>query len=246
MAIHYRTRGFVIKKRDIGEADRIFTVLTQDFGKIKISGKAIRKIASKLRGGIDIFYLSEIEFIQGKSYKTLTDTIVLEKFENIKRDLNKFKIVHKIAELLDNLLGVEEKDDKLWDLLVEVFEKLNDYSLSVTHYSLIYYYFLWNFFSILGYKPELFRCAICQKKLSPDAVYFSSDDGGIICSSCKNEAKKSKKINSDFVKVLRLILKKDWQILFKLKIQPFLQKLLKEISEDYYSHLLSIHSSLPR
>ncbi|MBU4204806.1 recombination protein O N-terminal domain-containing protein [Patescibacteria group bacterium] len=73
MALHYRTIGFVLKKNDIGEADRIFTVFTLDFGKVKISGKAIRKIASKLKGGIDVISLSEIEFIQGKAYKTLTD-----------------------------------------------------------------------------------------------------------------------------------------------------------------------------
>ncbi len=86
MALHYRTCGFVIKKNDIAEADRIFTVFSQDFGKIKILGKAIRKITSKLKSGIDTFYLSEIEFIQGKTYKTLTDSVVLEKFENIKKN----------------------------------------------------------------------------------------------------------------------------------------------------------------
>jgi len=89
MAIHYRTCGFVIKKDNIGEFDRIFTVFSQDFGKIKILGKAIRKIASKLKSGIEIISLSEIEFIQGKTHKTLTDAIILEKFDNIKKDLSR-------------------------------------------------------------------------------------------------------------------------------------------------------------
>ncbi len=245
MALHYRTCGFVIKKNDIAEADRIFTVFSQDFGKIKILGKAIRKITSKLKSGIDTFYLSEIEFIQGKTYKTLTDSVVLEKFENIKKNLTKLKIIHKIAGSLDGLLGVEEKDEKLWDLINETFGKLEDYSLLVKNYPLIYYYFLWNFFSILGYKPELFYCVVCQKKLNPNTLYFSSNEAGVVCNLCINKTKKPKRINSDLVKILRLISKKDWQTLFKLKIQPLSQKLLKEISEDYYYYLLSIHSSLP-
>ena len=70
MAVHYRTQAFILNKTDWNEADQIFTVYTEEFGKIKIVAKAIRKIKSKLRSGMDLFYLSEIEFIQGKSYKT--------------------------------------------------------------------------------------------------------------------------------------------------------------------------------
>ena len=78
MAIHYRTQGFILKKTDRGEADQILTIYTKDFGKLEILGKAIRKIKSKLRSGADLFYFSEIEFIQGKAYKTLTDILKLK------------------------------------------------------------------------------------------------------------------------------------------------------------------------
>ena len=84
MAVHYRTQGFVLRKTDLREADQVFSIYTKDFGKLKILGKAIRKIKSKLRSGADLFYLSELEFIQGKAYKTLTDAIALNKFKNIR------------------------------------------------------------------------------------------------------------------------------------------------------------------
>ncbi len=63
MAVHYRTQGFVLKKTDLWEADQVFSIYTQDFGKLKVLGKAIRKIKSKLRSGAELFYLSETEFI---------------------------------------------------------------------------------------------------------------------------------------------------------------------------------------
>lgn len=241
MALHYRTCGFVIKKKDNGEADRVFTIFSQDFGKIKVIGKAIRKIASKLKGGIDIFCLSEIEFIQGKAYKTLTDAIVLKKFKSIGENLIRLKVFHKISESFD-LLRTEEKDEELWNLLNETLKKLEKDSLLTEEYLLIYYYFLWNLFFILGYKPELFHCVVCQKKLNPSNLYFSSDEGGVICSFCLNKAENIIKIDSDLVKILRLISEKDWKTIIKLKTQLFSSKLLKEVSEDYYSHLLSIHS----
>jgi DNA repair protein RecO (recombination protein O) len=246
MAVLYKTQGFVVKKSDSGEADRIFTIFSREFGKIKIKGKAIRKIASKLRSGIDTFCILEIEFIQGKNQKTLTDAVILERFSNIKNDQTKIKFGRRILSSLDSLAGEEQKDEKIWNLAKEVFEKLDYYNLSVAHYSLLHYYFLWNLFSILGYHPQLFRCTVCGKELDPAIVCFSSDEGGAVCEFCVSKANDIKKINVDLVKILRLILKKDWDILPKLKLQPFSQRMLQDVSDNYYRHLLSVHLSQER
>ena len=98
MATHYRTQGFIVKKTDRGETDQLLTIYTKDFGKLEILGKAIRKVKSKLRGGAELFYFSEIEFIQGKTNKTLTDANLIESFPNIRKNLKKLAIAHKIAE----------------------------------------------------------------------------------------------------------------------------------------------------
>jgi len=220
MAVHYRTQGFVIKKTDRGEADQLFTIYTKDFGKLEILGKAIRKIKSKLRGGIELFYLSEIEFIQGKTYKTLTDAILIESFPNIRKALKKLAVVNRIAENLDDLVKGQEPDKETWELLLETFNKLNtkypDFiedsrqsrnKIQNTRY-IIYYYFLWNLFSILGYQPELTKNTLSGKK-----------------------------IDTNIIKILKLIFKKDWPILSRLKIEPLHLKLLKDVSEWYNKNI---------
>jgi len=136
MAIHYRTQGFILKKEDLGEADRVFTIFTKDFGKLEILGKAIRKIQSKLRGGMELFYLSEVAFIQGKRYKTLTDAILIDSFPNLRKDLLRLKIAYQIVEVLDNLIRGEEKDEKIWELLNETLEKLKEKPPEI-----VYHYF---------------------------------------------------------------------------------------------------------
>ena len=160
MALHYRTQGFILKKVDVGESDRIFTIFTKDFGKLEILAKALRKITSKLRGGMELFYLSDIEFIQGKTHKTLTDAILIERFPNLRKDLKKLKIAFEISEIIDNLIKGEEKDEQIWQLLRKTLERLNNVYLSIKECWLIYYYFLWNFLSILGFKPQLNFCSI--------------------------------------------------------------------------------------
>ena len=258
MIFYYRTEGFVFKKEDRLEADRVFSVFTKDFGRIEVFGKAIRKINAKLRSGIEIFSLSEIEFIQGKNKKTLIYALLLEKFKNIENVPEKLEIAYKISDVLDSLIKGEEKDENIFNLLNDSLSKLNNYSPLIADYLLIYYYFFWNFISILGHKPEIFKCVACQQKLNPESLYFSNKEGGVICKVCFSSKKDGVKTNSDLVKVLRLILKKvprsgngtgipvaegdlgNWDILPRLKIENKTKLLLKEISESYHRYLLSI------
>lgn len=237
MFTHYRSQGFVLKEEKRGEADKVFIVFTKDFGKLKISGKAIRKIRSKLRAGIQPFYLSEIEFIQGKNQRTLTDAISLDKFPNIKKNFNKLRIISKITEVFNDLVKGEEPDEKLWNLLLEVFKGLDSSPSSHSLYSLIYYYFIWNLFSILGYKPIFDQCIVCQKKLVPDTLYFEMEQGGLMCGSCFKRSKKGEKTEVETIKILKVLLEKKWKIFSKLKIKTEHQKNLKKISEDYLAYL---------
>jgi len=271
MFTHYRTQGFILKKTDQGEADRIFTIYTKDFGKLEILAKAERKIKSKLKGGLGLFYLSEIEFVQGRTHKTLTDAILIENFPNLRKDLEKLPIAYGISEVLDNLIKGQEPDEKIWHLLNETFNKLNNSQLPTTNYQLLYYYFLWNLLSISGYQPELYNCSLCQKNLLPEKLYFNSKEGGIICQSCfkklklveedksssspTERAKRSeggkertffdfaaarvgKEVDPETVKILRIILEKNWPLLSKLKVEEKYLKGLDSVSKNYLSFLV--------
>lgn len=238
MFIHYRTQGLILKKEDLGEADRLFTIYSRDFGRLKILGKGIRKISSKLRSGMEIFYLSEIEFIQGKTYKTLTDAILIEKFENLRKDLKRLSIAYKISEVLDNLIKGQERDEKIWHLLNEVFNKLNNLQFRVYSLQLIYYYFLWNFLSFLGYKSELYLCSICQKNLKPENLYFNQEEGGVICQKCFERINSGEKIKPETVKILRLFFEKNFDFLTKLKFENEILKPVKSITENYLNYIL--------
>jgi len=283
MFVHHRTSGFILKKVDRREAGQLLMIYTKDFGKLEILAKAVRKISSKLRSGAEIFYLSEIEFIQGKTNKTLTDAILIEKFENLRKDLKKIKIAHKIVEVFDILIQGQEKDENLWSLLNETFDKLNNQQLTINNQQLpepqrrakrtsfsslphlklrwvkkriyplclLYYYFFWNLLSILGYRPELYSCVLCQKKLVPGKFFFSAKEGGVICQKCFKELKlgsqrtsvlfhpalrSGKEITTETIKILRIILKKDWTLFSKLKIEKPNLKSLNTIINEYYSY----------
>ncbi len=221
MATHYRTKGYVIKKTDLREADQLFTLYTQDFGKIDILGRAIRKIKSKLRPGAEILNYSEIEFIQGKGYKTLTDAVLINKFKDFKNDDQKARTAFRIAETLDQMIKAPEPDREIWQLLNDSFKKID--SLEI-----VYHYFLWNLLSLLGYQIDLYHCVACQKELVPLKLYFNPDEGGIVCAQCFDKINKRIDVCPQAVKIIRLLLTKEWEIIKRLKItEPHLNDLDK-------------------
>lgn len=229
MFVYYRTEGIIIKKEDRGEADQLFLIYTKDFGRLEILGKAIRKISSKLRAGIDVFYLSEVEFIQGKVQKTLTDATLIKRFDNLKKDLNKLKAAQEISAILDYLLRGQEPDIKVWQLINETLNGLDGLKLKNDNWKteIIYYRFFWNLLAFLGYGIELYHCAFCQNKLQAGKNYLNKKENGIVCPSCFGRTKTGVEITPETIKVLRIILKKNLQALLKLKIEA---KYLKELS----------------
>jgi len=251
MACRYRTKGLVLKEEDKGEADRFFTLYTKDFGKIRVLGKAIRKIKSKLRGGIRFFSFSEIEFVRGKVYNTLTEAVVIKRFENIKANLGKIATAYQIVNLVDRLIKGEEKDENIWSLLEEVFENLDIENLDIDSslefdnqfFDLsvlrpkrmeIYYCFLWNLLSILGYRINLYRCSFCRKKIENRKRYYNQEEG-VICGECFSKIGKGNEISFEAVKVLHIFLKRDWQTVLKLKISKNCEKSLNLISRNLES-----------
>lgn len=238
MFTRYRTQGIIFDKKDSGEADRIFTVFTKDYGKLDFLAKSERKITSKLRAGLEIFYLSEVEFVQGKAYKTLTDAILINNFKNLRKSLIRLKIAYGISEILKALIKHQEHDSKVWLLISESFEKLNNPKIKNFNLKIILYYFLWNFLLISGYELEIYNCVVCGEKIKPNNIFFSPKEGGLLCQGCAKNLKSAKEINPNVVKIIRILIKRDWFTLGKLKIDKEHLNQLSEVSRYYFSQIL--------
>lgn len=240
---YYRTKGFVLAKKNSGEADQIFTLYTQNFGKIEVVGKSIRKITSKLKAGIDVFYFIEAEFIQGKRQKILTDAILLEKFFNIRKFPEAFFVFSQMSEAVSRLIPAEKIDEAVWNLLLETIKKINDLSFKKLKLEILCHYFLWNFFSLLGYSPELYSCPICSSKLLPETFFLSPHHGGVICWGCCSKERKENQslpafeIEVGTVKLVRFLIKEPIEKAGRLNIwEKDLQNLNKAF-DMYFSFL---------
>lgn len=104
---HLATSGIILRRTDYGEADRIITFLTSDFGKMHAMAKGVRKSKSKLAGGIELFSVSELHFIKGKSdIDTLVSTRLIRHFAKIVRDLDRTNIAYHILKSANKTIEV--------------------------------------------------------------------------------------------------------------------------------------------
>ncbi len=230
MFSRYRTKGIVIGRDNQGESDRILTLYTEDFGKLKLFGKSIRKESSKLRSGAEPFSLIEAEFIEGRARKTLTDVKILNSYVSINKDIEKIALGNRIAGDLNYLIKGEEKDSEVWNLTEKSFGRINDSGKGLDSY----HYFFWNLIFMLGYGPELYRCSQCRGKVDPKNLLLSPEDGGLVCKSCSPK-ESAFFVEEGTVKAIRVILNSKEGSFKKIKLGFRDEKSLWNANRKYFS-----------
>lgn len=121
-----RTKSFVLRRTNFGESDRILNLLTEE-GYASVMAKGVRKLKSKLAGGIEMFCLNEITFHEGKNNKIgiLTSSKMLKCYDKIPISLEKLEFASKVLRSVNHL--AESTDGSVYFSLVkQVFEALNE------------------------------------------------------------------------------------------------------------------------
>jgi len=110
----YNTEGIIIGGQDIGEADRVFSILTKEFGRLDILSQEVRLLKSKLRYHLKLFSYGRFSFVGTKNFWRLTDAEELLTFDDIYKNPAKLFVAAGIANLLNRMLRGQERDIMLW------------------------------------------------------------------------------------------------------------------------------------
>lgn len=95
--------GLVLRRVNLGEADRFITLYTRDNGKVEVLAKGVRKITSKRSSHIEPLNLIRFHSVKTSKNFILTEVEVIDSFENRKSDLKQCEIAFFVCELIDNL-----------------------------------------------------------------------------------------------------------------------------------------------
>lgn len=144
--------AIILKRTDFGEADRIITLLTPDYGKLRVMAKGVRRVKSKLAGGIELFSISHITYIQGRGeIHTLVSTRLEKHFGKIVKNIDRVQLGYELIKKLDKVTE-DEAESGYFELLHQGFEVLDD---PTVHTQLIQTWFSAQLLRIGGHEPNL-------------------------------------------------------------------------------------------
>jgi len=153
-----KTEAIILKSADLNETGRNLIVYSEKLGKINIRAIGVKKVESKLRPHIESISYVQMILVEGKNSLILKDAILLDQFLNIKKNLERIKIAKKIADLIDEAIAGQEKDEDIWKLVLKTFEDLNNIdSTSVASDTTSVDKFQKKIIQLLGYDPETIK-----------------------------------------------------------------------------------------
>jgi DNA repair protein RecO (recombination protein O) len=146
------TKGIILRRTDYGEADRILHFLTPDHGKVTGIAKGVRKSKSRLAGGIELFSVSELSFIVGKSeIYTIISARLFKHFDNIVKELDRTNIAYECIRVI-NKATEDNPEPAYFNLMENVFEALDNLSLDANITQL---WFRAQLIKLAGHSPNL-------------------------------------------------------------------------------------------
>ncbi|XOU93925.1 MAG: DNA repair protein RecO [Candidatus Kerfeldbacteria bacterium] len=231
----YFPQGLILQHDNIREADRLLIVFTSDHGLIKVIARGVRKITSKLAGNLEPITLADFMIIQGKYYDVIASSEPVNIFRNIKNNLNNLQTMQYICFVVNRTYTGNQGDQRIYKLLLEILKNLENSKNN--NNKLLVWYFILRYISYLGYQPELYNCLHCNNKISNENNYFSNKKGGLICNNCYKAIEGSINISNNSIKIIRLMLNKNFSNLSKVIYNNVLIPELDSIVSGYLSYV---------
>lgn len=178
--MHINTYGIVIKAINIGERDKLLTIITSDYGKISVYAKGANSLKSKLASSSNLFAYSKLVLFNNRSKYSLDNTELIEIFYNLRNDIKKLSLAQYFAELM-GVLAVENTNCK--ELLSFFLNTLYLLTTKDKHLNLIKSVFELKALSYAGYMPDLEGCHNCDAN---ENLFFCIKDGFLLCGQCNN------------------------------------------------------------
>src|SRR3989344_1768232 len=170
-----RTKAIIIKKQATNEYDELITCYTQEFGKLTAVAKSVLKGSSMQAMHLDNFNLVDFELINGRSIPIIAAAQSENSFRNIKSGLPTLAVAQFFMDVLDKMVFDLQKDESLWEFMIDVLEKLDSKvrpETALTFFRQKQFYLL----GVMGYHPgddldRDFEYALGARLRSLDFIY---------------------------------------------------------------------------
>jgi DNA repair protein RecO (recombination protein O) len=238
----YRAHGVILRRRELGETDRIVTIFTREHGKQRVVAKGTRRPGSRLAGHLEPFMVTNVLIARGRNLDIISQAECLTPFSRLRTDERAIGAAGLCAELIDSLTAEDQPHPQVFELLTGSLDLLEQ-GADPRRVTLVFEHGL---LASLGYRPEVQRCTACGQDLEPVPCGFSLDAGGVVCHRCMRPASGLTLVSVDALKVLRMLDRGDVTRVLKLRIPDPIIDEVDRLLADYVRQIVGKDSQARR
>lgn len=175
--------GVVAREVKVGEYDKILTVISPKYGKIKVSGKGVRSIKNKNSAGTGLLSYSSFELKEGREIHTIVQCELKENFYDLRKDLYRLSVGCYFGELASFVARENEPCEPLVKLLLNALYFLQKEECPADALKAI---FELRLLVEEGLAPSADACVFCGSE--KDLRWFDTQEGCAVCESCREAA----------------------------------------------------------
>lgn len=184
--------GLCVRETNVGEADKIVTLVTMEYGKLSVSAKGVRSLRSRHMVSTQPYCYSNFVLRKSKKYYYIEESEPIECFFNLRSDLDKLSLAAYICDVAADVSVEGSPDPELLRLTLNTLYAINKgTSLDKTKAA-----FELRAASIIGFCPDLSSCDICGKDDGHE-MYLDIMNGRLLCRDCKPRAQKEAELEEE-------------------------------------------------
>lgn len=177
----YKTRAIVLRARNLGEADKIFTLFTDARGKLDAVGKGVRRAKSQLAGRLEFVTEAALTMHRGRNLDVITSAeIAREHWREIVAPAA-FATASVAAELIDAFCEPDLPMPEVYALLRGMLAAL---AASPAPASLVPRFEV-RLLGALGFAPASDACVRCGCGFEGVEAWADLEAGGLACAACR-------------------------------------------------------------
>jgi DNA repair protein RecO (recombination protein O) len=226
----YTTEAIVLSRFDLGEADRVLTLITPGIGKLKAIAKGIRRPTSRLGGSLEPFAELNLLLARGRTFDVVTEVHVGHAWLSLRDSLESAATAWYLAELADRSLEERHAAEPLYLLLRRAYELL-DAGMAPGRVARWYEMHLTD---ELGVRPELDRCVECDRVLEAEEAFrWVPPLGGVLCQRCPGPPASRTALSLEALKLLKAYQRLDVEALAALRQAATIEREVESAMREF-------------
>ena len=228
-----KINGLVLAENNMGDFDKMLTLLTPNYGKISCVAKGARRPKSAPLAGTQMFCFGEYLVYKGTQTYHINSVEPIEVFYNLRTDLDKLKYAVHINKIVQD---VTHENQNCYKILQLVLNTLYTISETDKNLDMVLGVFKLRLLCILGFTPKVMECTNCKEE--ENLIYFSIKDNGLKCKTCGKQDTSTIEISESTLNAIKYTVTAPPKKLYSFNLKDEALEEFKLVSKLYFNEKL--------